>query len=157
MHRGQILQSLSQNVCQAPPDHVLEHSPQMLVTLIMLYMLYYLQLLLVNCAVVSAAGLCEALCQKCYSDLCCCFSCFCAGPERAVHTTRDGSPCSCQPDPSHREERYDQAANTFVCLTNCLSVSVRLSPSRHLRLALMPRFACRRRVDVDIYAQTWIQ
>lgn len=51
-------------------------------------------------------GLSEALCQKCNSDLCCCFSCFCAGPERAVHTTRDSSPSPRQPDPSHREERY---------------------------------------------------
>ena len=43
--------------------------------------------------------------QERTSDLCCCFSCFYAGPERAVHTARDGPPGPRQPDPSHREER----------------------------------------------------
>lgn len=46
-----------------------------------------------------------ALCQKRNTDLCCCFSCFDAGPERAVHTTRDGPPGPRQPDPSRREKR----------------------------------------------------
>lgn len=47
-----------------------------------------------------------ALRQQRSSDLCCCFSCFDAGPERAVRATRDGPPCPHQPGPSHRAERY---------------------------------------------------
>ena len=97
----------------------------------------YLQLLLVNCALVSGAaprGLSGALCQKCNSDLWCCFSCFCAGPERAVHTARDGPNSPRQPDPSHREERYLHVnqANVFVCLASPsfrLRATVSLPPS----------------------------
>lgn len=123
-------------------------------------MLYYHQLLVVNCAFVSVAGLCEALCQKCCSDLCCCFSCFCAGPERAVHTTRDGSPCPRQPGPSHREERYIQAANIFICLANCLiafpSTCDCLPPAICLFLSYQDLHKCRR-IDILYSTDMWIQ
>lgn len=84
-------------------------------------------------------GLLEALCQKCNSDLCCCFSCFCAGPERAVHTARDGSPSPRQPDPSHREKRYIRVSRPTYSSVVCLA-----SPSFRLRatVSLLPSASC---------------
>lgn len=96
-------------------------------------------------------GLSEALCQKCNSDLCCCFSCFCAGPERAVHTTRDGSPNPRQPDPSHREKRYIRVNRPTHSSVVCLA-----SPSFRLRVtvSLPPSASCSHAsicTSVDIY------
>lgn len=124
------------------PYHILACSLWILYTLTALYTLY-----ISNCSQLTAPlsvlqhprGLSEALCQKCNSDLCCCFSCFCAGPERAVHTAGDGSPSTRQPDPSHREKRYIRVNrpthSSAVCLASpsfrlCATVSLLPSASR---------------------------
>lgn len=87
----------------------------------------------------------EALCQKCNSDLCCCFSCFYAGPKWAVHTTGDSSPSPRQPDPSHREKRYICVIWltywSVVCLASVFLVYLQTSSCHRLLLALMPAFA----------------
>lgn len=76
-----------------------------------------------------------ALPQKPNSDLCCCFSCFDAGPERAVHPTRDGPPGPRQPDPSHREKRCVFVTGQCFSPPGCLP-----SPSHHRPVALTPAF-----------------
>lgn len=100
-----------------------------------------LQLLLVNCQwPLSGGG--GALHQKRNSDLRCCFSCFYAGPERAVHTTRDGPPGPRQPDPSHREKRY-----VFVTSQRFPPLHVWPSSSHHLPVAVTPALE-----SVDVWA-----
>lgn len=118
-----------------------------------------------NCSLLTAPGLFRglwggALRQKRNGDLCCCFSCFHAGPERAVHTTRDGPPGPRQPDLRHREKRYvfvtgRRFSSPSVCRllpTICLTLSRqlwkvqsygRVVPDRHSRGHLCSCFVIR--------------